>query len=67
MFSTSLVAKKLNVSESTLRNLVRRGRLPEPKKINGGATLLWSDEDIATAERFFAERRTSPDCFQCQP
>jgi DNA-binding transcriptional MerR regulator len=57
MYTTRAVALQLRITESALRNLIRRGVLDEPSRINGGCTLLWTDGDICRARQILEARK----------
>lgn len=49
MFMTlSEISKRYHISKTAIRNFVRSGKFPEPKRIGG--CVRWSEEELKTFE-----------------
>lgn len=56
-FSTRQAAKKLGLAHSTLNNYIAGGKVPAPKSVTTGTTVvhIWSEEEIENLRRLLSK------------
>ena len=58
-FSTRAAAKKLEISHATLANYIKIGKIPAPKSIESGGTIvhIWTEDEVENVRKLLPKIR----------